>query len=135
MIAIHYLPYVFRGSDRPTGFEYCVHAGDECVGHGLVFGKLESIATDLTLGESLAQMTPAASLLVIEWIASGKVPYLPAAPLIGHLGSCLLKEAPRVYSRRWIRRPGPNATDAAKRIYEARMTAREQNQSERFSHV
>lgn len=117
-------PYSFRGPDHPTGWRYCLRSGLVCHAHGIVFGPRENIGFDL--GEPFD-----------EWIEGGHLPYLPADRPIGHLGSCL-KPANMEYIRRcvrWIRPPGPNATDADRRIYEARMRAREQRESKGLPHV
>lgn len=114
-------PYIFRGADHPTGWRYCVRNNGGCFAHGIVFGPRENIAAEI--GEPFG-----------EWIKGGHLPYLPADRAIGHLGSCL-KPARMEYIRRWIRPPGPNATDAQRRIYEARLRAREQNEMKGLSHV
>ena len=120
---IRFEPYFFRGAQRPHGFRYCLrNSSNGCAFHGIVFGPRENIG--LELPEPLNQ-----------WAAAGHLPYLPADRPIGHLGSCLKPPRMEYIRERWLRPPGPNATDLQRRIYEARMLAREQRQMKGPDHV
>jgi hypothetical protein len=140
-IAIYFHPYTFRGADRPHGFSYCLRGcvGEgftgQCLAHGTVFGPMARIEDELLIDANVGRMQPAAANIVFQWIKDGHVPYLPADRPIGHLGSCLKPPVMEYIRERWIRPPGKNATDEQRRIYEARMHAREQRQMKGPDHV
>jgi hypothetical protein len=133
--SIYFYPYTFRGADRPHGFSYCFrNSSGECVFHGIIFAPAMIGPRSMVVPRAeIARELPEP---LNQWAEAGHVPYLPAGRPIGQVGACNRPAESRgVYSRQWIRPPGKNATDAARRIYAARMRAREQRESKGQSHV
>lgn len=130
-------PYSFAGSARPTGWRFClrIHPSQTesiaathakglsvCTAHGIVFGQRDNIAFDLPEPFN-------------EWLREGHLPYLPADGPIGHLGSCLKPPRLEYIRERWIKPPGQTATDPERRMYEARMRARQNKLMKGDDHV